>query len=40
MSKEYAGIQEMTVSSYLRNKSVWTLSHYLHISPVCIIQAE
>jgi len=26
--------------SYLRNKSVWTLSQNLHISPICIIQAD
>ena len=28
------GIQEMTVLSYLRNKSVWTLSRNLQISPI------
>ena len=33
-------IQEMTVFSYLRNKSVWTLSQNLQISPICIIQAD
>ena len=33
-------IQEMTVFSYLRNKSVWTVSQNLQISPICIIQAD
>jgi len=33
------GIQEMTVFSYLRNKSVWTLSQNLQISPL-YIQAD
>jgi len=34
------GIQEMTVFSYLRNKSVWTLSQNLQISSICIIQGD
>ena len=34
------GIQEMTGFGYLRNKSVWTLSQNLQISPNCIIQAD
>jgi len=34
------GIQEMTVFSYLRNKSVWTLSPNLQIFQICIIQAD
>jgi len=34
------GIQEMTIFSYLHNKSVWTLSPNLQISPICIIQAD
>ena len=34
------GIQEMTVFSYLHNKSVWTLCQNLQISPICIIQAD
>ena len=34
------GIQEVTVFSYLHNKSVWTLSQNLQISPICIIQRD
>ena len=30
----------MSVFSYLHNKSVWTLSLNLQISPICIIQAD
>jgi len=30
----------MTVFSYLRNRSVWTLSQNLQISPICIKQAD
>jgi len=34
------GVQEMTVFSYLRNKSERTFSQNLQISPICIIQAD
>jgi len=34
------GIQEMTVFSYLRNNSVWTVSQNLQIFPICIIQTD
>jgi len=34
------GIQEMTVFSYLRNKSSWMPSQNLQMSPICFIQTE